>query len=253
MSIPDNLSVRIIEAVNKHKISGNALMLGRQNFLVNIRNNSRIYLQDVLNTYYPNKKNWQLAGEDGYAETFFKEIGFDKIDSMDASNFEGASIIHDLGSEVPKKLHNGFDYIYDGGTCEHIFELPTALRNVDKMLKPGGIFQAHSPSNNFVNHGFYQISPEMVFGFWVNAMGYELLSVELVPLRPKYIGQSYGLSNPLETKKRPRISGDLPVDSPIILDYLVRKPLKAHTPPKKIMQSDYAARWEESDAESGKE
>ena len=88
------------------------------------------------------------------------------MDSIDFSDFEDASIIQDLSAPLPKKLERKFDVIYDGGTCEHIFDLPTAYRNIDKMLKAGGVLIGHSPCNNWVNHSFYQINPEMVYGFW---------------------------------------------------------------------------------------
>lgn len=245
MGIPDNLAVRIIETIDQNAIGGAALMLGRQKLHLRQRKSSGDYLQNVLSKYYSSKSVDDLLSDDGYAETFFLELGLDSIDSMDVSDFEDASIIADLGTDVPKALHAKFDYIYDGGTCEHVFELPTALRNIDKMLKPGGFFQAHSPCNNFINHAFVQISPEMVYGFWLTSMGYMLRDIRLVPMPPRYIGQAAALSNPLETKKRPKIRGQLPPDAPLILDYVVQKPLKPKKASQKVMQSDYVERWNE--------
>lgn len=250
MGIPDSLAIRIIEAVELNSIKGHALMLGRQLLHLNQRESSGAYLQDVLTKYHEGKTVDGLSSEDGYAEKFFLELGFDTIDSMDVSDFEGASIVADLGTGVSQELHERFDYIYDGGTCEHVFELPTALRNIDAMLKPGGIFQAHSPTNNFINHAFFQISPEIVFGFWLKSMGYQLLDVKLVPMQPRYIGQAYSLTNPLETKKRPRIKGKLPPEAPTILDYVVQKPMVPKGAGEKTMQSDYVERWQDDSRNS---
>lgn len=243
MSINDNLSVRIIEAVVKNKIGGKAIMLGRQNWQPDSRDMTSKYVQECLDQYLPGTKTVDLASEDGYSEQFFKALGFDEIDSLDASNFENATVIANLGKPLPKKHHGKYDYVYDGGTVEHVFEFPTAMRNIDKLLKPGGFFQAHSPCNNFINHGFVQICPEMVFGFWAGHMGYEVIDVKLIAMRPVYIGKTYTMTNPMITKKRPRIDAELPQDSRIILDYVVRKPLEPRDTTKAVMQSDYLLRW----------
>lgn len=102
-----------------------------------------------MEKYVPGVSEEDLANPDNEcAETFFEKRGFKSVDSMDFSDFEDASIIQDLSAKLPKKLERKFDVIYDGGTCEHIFDLPTSYRNIHKMLKPGGVLIGHSPCNN---------------------------------------------------------------------------------------------------------
>jgi SAM-dependent methyltransferase len=144
-----------------------------------------------------------------YSEPFFEKLGFTSVDSMDVSDFEKASIIQDLSADLPKKLKRKFDVIYDGGTCEHIFDLPTAYRNINKMLKPGGVLIGHSPCNNWVNHSFYQINPEMVYEFWEATLGYEVLHCALQPIKPAHARKVVTTTNPNVTGKRPRLSGSL--------------------------------------------
>lgn len=57
-------------------------------------------------------------------EEFFQSLGFSSIDSMDCSEYEGASIICNLNSDIPEELYNRFDVIYDGGSTEHMFNRP---------------------------------------------------------------------------------------------------------------------------------
>jgi hypothetical protein len=52
------------------------------------------------------------------------------------------------------------DIIYDLGTFEHLFNLPTAFDNIMKMLKPGGFIVHHSPID-FLNHGYYNFNAEL--------------------------------------------------------------------------------------------
>ena len=161
---------------------------------------------------------------------------------MDFSEFEGASIIQDLSAKLDPALEEQFDVVYDGGTCEHIFELPTAYRNIHKLLKKGGVLIGHSPCNNWINHSFYQINPEMVYGFWEKAMGYEVLQLILQPLLPNFSDRVVTTTNPNVTGVRPRLQGKLPNNSPIMMCYAVRKPM-GDSETRGAYQTDYVEKW----------
>jgi SAM-dependent methyltransferase len=243
MAIPDTLAARLIETVKENDLSGRIAMLGRQRWVGKRRKRSAKLLEDVLEKYLPGVTDADLANpDDAYAETFFRKIGFTTVDSIDVSDFENATIVQDLAGALPKNLERKFDVIYDGGTCEHIFDLPTAYRNIHKMLKPGGVLIGHSPCNNWINHSFYQINPEMVYGFWQKTMGYQLLHCSLQPLMPMFAHKVVTTTNPNDTGVRPRLSGELPGGG-IILNYAVRKPKRSAGTGKTVYQTDYQNRW----------
>ena len=133
--------------------------------------------------------------------------------------------------------------IYDGGTTEHVFDIATAWRNIDAMLKPGGVVIGHSPCNNWLNHGFFQISPEAVYGFWQGTLGYDVLDLKLQPLRPKLAHRTATTTNPHDTGARPRVKGKLPSGAPVILAYAVRKPVDRSRDGADVYQTDYMKRW----------
>ncbi|MBK5934213.1 hypothetical protein C8N32_10261 [Rhodovulum imhoffii] len=244
MGIPDTLAARIIEYVNEFGLSGHLLMLGRQSWGGSRKGPSARMLARTIKTYYPDLTEADFhRGEERFAEPFFERLGFEQVDSLDISDFEGASIIVDLSQPVPDQLHGKFDVIYDGGTCEHIFDLPTAYRNIDRMLKVGGVLIGHSPCNNWINHGFFQICPETVYGFWEKSMGYELLECRLQPIRPAHAEKAVRTSNPNVTGKRPRLLGDIP-STPIMLDYAVRKTRPSGQAPQGAYQTDYLEHWQ---------
>lgn len=246
MAIPDTLAARLIETVKDNNLGGKFAMLGRQRWVGKRRKRSAALFEAVLAKHLPGITEENLTNPDNqYSETFFEKLGFSSVDSVDLSDFEGASIIQDLSAELPKKLESKFDVIYDGGTCEHIFDLPTAYRNIHKMLKPGGVLIGHSPCNNWVNHSFYQINPEMVYGFWEKTMGYEVLHCSLQPLMPMYAHRVVTTTNPNVTGKRPRLSGALSSGG-IILNYAVRKPKHAVESDGKVYQTDYVNRWNDT-------
>jgi len=102
-------------------------------------------------------------------EFLFRSLGFNDVESIDYDNYEQATHILDLNNEVPEEYYERYDVIYDGGTLEHIFNLPQCLKNIFKMLKPGGIIiHGTLPVNNWVDHGFFQFSPTLFHDYYSN-------------------------------------------------------------------------------------
>lgn len=50
-----------------------------------------------------------------FCEILLSDIGFKYIDSMDYSDYEKCSIIHNLNKPINDDLKNSFDLIFDGG------------------------------------------------------------------------------------------------------------------------------------------
>lgn len=93
-----------------------------------------------------------------FAEDFLRRAGFTTIRSLDALAYEGAEIIHDLNTPVPPELEAISSFVYDGGTCEHVFDIAQAMRNIAALLKVGGTALISSPANGQCGHGF---SPDL--------------------------------------------------------------------------------------------
>ncbi|MEP1200186.1 hypothetical protein [Tateyamaria sp.] len=105
MSLPDTLIARLIETVKHHSLSGDMLMLGRQGWIGTRKGVAAQLLKDTLENYMPGVQEEDLKNRnDGYSENFFRMLGFDNVDSMDMSSFEGASIVQDLSGRLDKKL-----------------------------------------------------------------------------------------------------------------------------------------------------
>jgi|GEM_PF-2340583 len=97
----------------------------------------------------------------------FAALGFSQIDALDYSNFEGADITHDLNNvDLPAEYCEKYDYVLDGGTLEHVYNVPAALECVYKMLKPNGTFYFDSPVFFGINHGFYNFSPSFFYDYF---------------------------------------------------------------------------------------
>jgi len=99
-------------------------------------------------------------------EEFFRSLGFLTVDSMDCSEYEGASIICNLNNDIPEELYSRFDVIYDGGSTEHMFNIPKAFENYNKMLKVDGLVIHSLPSTGCLDHGFYMFSPTLFYDYY---------------------------------------------------------------------------------------
>lgn len=114
------------------------LTLGRQYCSV-------LQLQKAEKTLKRIKKigNADIFQEDGWSEKFFKFLGVKNLDVMDYSDYEGANIIHDLNEPLPDTLKEKYDVVLDGGTMEHVFNYPIALRNSMDAVHRGGVFNSY--------------------------------------------------------------------------------------------------------------
>ncbi len=115
-----------------------------------------------------NIPSWRGTSMEGFTSdvVFFKLLGLSDVQAMDCNDYEGAEIVADLNLPIPQELRSRFDVIVDGGTIEHVFDIRQCLMNIVAMLKPGGRIVHMCPSNNFTNHGFYQISPTLFVDYY---------------------------------------------------------------------------------------
>ncbi|SKA92558.1 hypothetical protein SAMN02745166_01914 [Prosthecobacter debontii] len=172
-------------------------------------------------------------------EQLFKAIGAEKVDSMDISDYEGASIIHNLNQPVPDHLKLAFDVVFDGGTLEHVFDYPTALKNALSMVKPGGWFLAITPSNMWCGHGFYQFSPEVFRTILSEVNGFKL---KMMAFALSTYKKEYWIWD-AEQVQRPGRLGIFSKHPACLL--IAAQRISSEIPEKlSVQQPDYVVRWE---------
>jgi SAM-dependent methyltransferase len=99
-------------------------------------------------------------------------FGASRLESVDYSDWEQASVIHDMNRPLPQELEGRFDTVINSGTLEHVYNVTQALDNVSRMCRPGAQIVHILPANNFCGHGFWQFSPELFFSLYTPANGY---------------------------------------------------------------------------------
>lgn len=170
-----------------------------------------------------------------YCEPLLRKFGAEDITSIDASAFEGASLIHDFNLPVPEHLHEQFDTFLDFGSIEHIFNVAQVVENIVNLVKPGGQILIATNANGFPSHGLYQFSPEFFYSLFSRRNGFEDTSVFLVNLsRPKTWNL---IKRPVELKRR----NELPFEDQMMMLIFSRK--IGSVASLSVIQSDYDDTW----------
>ena len=68
-----------------------------------------------------------------------------------------------------------YTVVIDGGSLEHVFNFPIAIKNCMEMLQVGGYFISLAPANNMLGHGFYQFSPELFYRIFSKENGFSVV------------------------------------------------------------------------------
>lgn len=240
MGIDCVLFDRLVELSTRFQPKGRTLMLGRQSFGIQTR-----FRQDYersLQEHGIDASRFDFLQEDGFSETLMAKLGFGTMETLDFSDYEGASIIHDLNKLPPKKLEKKFDLIFDGGTIEHVFNIPNALEAIYRMLKPGGRFVSANGLNGWYGHGMYQFNPELVWTFWKRACNCNVIDCRAVPIEPTSEFGHVAFPDPALTGARLRLKNKIGPGR-TYLYYEVEKTKDSHLPDY-ALQSDYEATWQ---------
>ena len=220
---------------------GRTVTLGRQDFLVTYDHVAELltkygyaHTQDDITGFYER--------QDQFCEPVLEFIGADRVDSLDMSDFEGATITHDFNQPIPGELHGAFDTVIDGGTSEHVFNVFQSMQNCINLAKVGGHVISILPSNNFCGHGFYQFSPEFFYRVFSEENGFEVkLLIFCV-----FGGDDEWIEvvDPMVIRRRAEPRSVRPSSIMMLAEKIAEKPVFSLTP----QQSDYNAEWEQKPA-----
>lgn len=163
--------VRLLVAEHKkNPLKGTILSLGKQSVCVPLSKIKEIFNEFgcKINPDFKEKYDTTTRFKEGCLddESFISMFGNVNYQTMDVSSYEQASIVHNLNFPIPKELEGKFDYIIDGGTFDHLFDLKTSFENITKLLKPGGrIFQWNAASN-YANAGYLSFSADFFYDYY---------------------------------------------------------------------------------------
>jgi hypothetical protein len=173
---------------------------------------------------------------EAYSEELFKKLGATVADSVDASDYERASITHDFNKPVDASLVGKYTCFVDFGSLEHVFNIATALKNSTDLLEVGGHFLSVTTANNFMGHGFYQFSPELFFNYLMHN-GFTDVEIFLMPYRafPFF----FRVADPREIRGRVELVNA----EPVLMGVIARKKKQVSVQEFPIQSDYYDAFW----------
>lgn len=232
-------AVQFLIAAHKRGASlGEVVMLGRQDLNVFPAKMRKLLQAAGL----PEDLFRPEAPDTRYAEPVFKSLGATLVHSLDFSAYEGAAFVHDLNKPIGPELRERFDTVYDGGTLEHVFHFPTALKNTMEMVRPGGRLFIHTGANSYCGHGFYQFSPELFFRAFSLENGFQV--ERMVAHRMGPYGSWFEVSDPESIRSRVELISFWPIQL-LVQARRVRVVPVFEQPPQ---QSDFVPRWDEKES-----
>lgn len=211
------------------------LTLGRQTYSLTPADFKRLGLPAAPPGYEPG----------GYHDRFFIDLlGAREVIALDASDFEGAQLRHDLNDPLPREHWGQFDAVIDGGTLEHVFNVPVALASCMRALTVGGRFFGANPGNNLMGHGFYQFGPELYYRVFSEANGFRVERLELQESRYPGVELGFGharydVVDPADVHQRV----ELVARRPVMLRVVALKETEREPFAMWPQQSDYVSRW----------
>lgn len=215
MGIAPETASLLMQFCKTHAVTGRVLTLGKQDVSCSEERFNRLLAQNGLlercgngafryppetlarlnalkarNRYLSLKSEMRAKGHISDI-ALFQAMGFDEARSVDISTFEGADYAFDLNNEgLGAVTGNDYQLVFDGGTMEHVFDTRQVLANVFSATAVGGYVVHLGPSNNTVDHGFYQFSPTLYYDYYT-ANNFEILSCKFIRYTKNYDTDPY--------------------------------------------------------------
>ena len=166
----------------------------------------------------------------------FQYLGAKEVSAMDFSAYEGAAILHDLNQPIGDELKEKFTFVLDGGTLEHVFNFPAALKNAMELTAVGGHLAIVTGGNNFLGHGFYQFSPELFYRALSAENGFRVVRI----IAAEVGGRWYEAADPQAVKGRVELVNDRQTYLMVLAERVERREIFERPP----QQSDYVEMWQ---------
>lgn len=207
MGLSKNLIALMISAKLKREVSlESTLMIGRQNLFT-----TKAELSSLFNYFnlHPEDFDNIIAGERPFADKLINLLGATTVQSVDASDYEDSTFIHDFNYPLNGKIKHTYNLVLDSGTLEHIFNVPQALKNSTELVANNGHYMGFFPCNNFFGHGFYQFSSELFYRTFTEENGFRIIDVIIFIDEPN--AEFYSVPDTNENLQRVQFTNTKPV------------------------------------------
>ena len=146
MGLPSQLAAVLLREHRHQPIEGTFLSIGRQTMYFSPAEAIALVTHELgappplpAHALEVDQSTRGSAGQPFISDRAFYSL-FSRAEyrSLDISAYEGADIVADLCAPIDSALVGRFDFIFDGSCLDNIFDPAAAIRNLARMLKPGG-------------------------------------------------------------------------------------------------------------------
>ena len=161
---------RFILKEHKHRsITGDLLLIGRQEVMFSLE--KAVQLLDAEGIEIRDGHGVETVTNSGSRNSPLSNVSFfglfseANVQALDVSDYEGAEILHDMNLPIPDSLEQKFDFILDGGCLDNIFAPNETIKNIAKLLRPGGRV-VHSNYMSYVPTVYTAMSLDWYFDYY---------------------------------------------------------------------------------------
>jgi len=146
MGIPSQFARAILREHRYRPITGALLSISRQTVYLNPEQACDLVREELGTPPRVQSQGLELDvwTRGAQAKRFISDRAFYSLFSdadyncVDVTPYEGATLIANLCNPLPAEIEGQFDFIVNGSSLDNIFDPAMALRNLSRLLKPGG-------------------------------------------------------------------------------------------------------------------
>jgi hypothetical protein len=199
-------------------------------------------IASILGVIGITRKQTSGLSQGQFAEPLFALLGARHVSSVDVSDYQKATHIHDLNEPLPTSLASRFSVVHDGGTIEHVFNILQAFKNCMEMVRIGGHFIQVNNANNYMGHGFWQFCPELIYRIFSRENGFQIRAVLMHEHVTPSSGTWYKVEDPAAHHSRVELINDRRTYICTIAQRVEDTKIFARFP----QQSDYVEVWRQA-------
>jgi SAM-dependent methyltransferase len=146
MGLPSQLAAVLLREHRYRPIEGTFLSIGRQTAYFSAAEAIALVKHELGSPTLVRKDALEIdsttRGSAGHPfitdRAFYSLFSRAEYRCLDISAYEGADIVADLSTPIDRALKGRFDFIFDGSCLDNMFDPAAAIRNLARMIKPGG-------------------------------------------------------------------------------------------------------------------
>lgn len=165
MGLTSNMALILLREHRYRPFSGNLLSIGRQTCWLDEARATALVARECGRLRPDRRIELDRATLAAQGTAFITDSSFYSLfcdirySAIDVSAYEGADVVWDLCEPVPEEFERRYDIVYDGGALDNMFDPATAIKNIARMLKPGGrVVHVERVSSIFHNYSSFSLA-----------------------------------------------------------------------------------------------